>query len=111
MEVQIGLIIQPCMASKKQFQIFLLYQNCDCQESLDYPALEKAGHLLSDESNREKGDMLSVQVKSLNSMEKKNPPLSFTVVREHVSLQAGMHIICCNLWLIHFEYLELKVSH
>lgn len=71
MEVQIGLIIQPCMASKKQFQIFFLYQNCDCQESLDYPALEKAGHLLSDESNREKGDMLSVQVKSLNSMEKK----------------------------------------
>lgn len=71
MEVQIGLIIQPCMASKKQFQIFLLYQNCDCQESLDYPALEKAGHLSSDESNREKGDMLSVQVKSLNSMEKK----------------------------------------
>lgn len=98
------------MASKKQFQIFLLYQNCNCQESLDYLALEKTGHLLSDKSNCEKEDMLSVQVKFLNLMKKNPKPLSFTAVREHVSLQAGMHI-CCNLWLIHFECVELRVSN
>lgn len=54
---------------------FHLYQNCNCQESLDYPVLEKTGHLVSDKCVCGKGDMLSVQVKFLNLMKGDPYPL------------------------------------
>lgn len=102
------------MASKKKFKICHLYQNSKCQESLDYPVLEKTGHILSDKSICGNGDMLSIQVKFLNLM-KRNPYRLLLRVndtyREHVCLQTDMHIAYCNLWLIQFERAELRVSN